>query len=128
MAQTVKNPPAMQETWVRSLGWEDPSCGSAGEESACNARDLGSIPGLVRSPGEGKDYLLQCSGLENSMERRVWRARVHSIALRQLLDFAVSSAGKEFTCNEGDPGKIHWRRDSLPTPVFLGFPGGSAGK
>jgi len=41
-------------------------CGSAGKESACNAADLGSIPGLGRSPGEGKGYPLQCSGLENS--------------------------------------------------------------
>ena len=36
-------------------------CGSAGKESACNARDLGLIPGLGRSPGEGKSYLLQYS-------------------------------------------------------------------
>ena len=41
--------------------------GSAGEESACNAGDLGLIPGLGRSPGEGKGYPLQHSGLENSM-------------------------------------------------------------
>ena len=43
VAQLVKNPPAMQEIWVRSLGWED-------------------------SPGEGKGYPLQYSGLENSMD------------------------------------------------------------
>ena len=42
--------------------------GSAGKESACNAGDLGLIPGLGRSPGEGKDYSLQYSGLENSMD------------------------------------------------------------
>ena len=36
-------------------------CGSAGKESACNAGDLGLIPGLGRSPGEGKGYLLQYS-------------------------------------------------------------------
>ena len=42
MVQQVKNPRAMQESWVRSLGWED-------------------------SPGEGKGYPLQYSGLENSM-------------------------------------------------------------
>ena len=40
---------------------------SAGKESACNAGDLGSVPGLGRSPGEGKGYPLQYSGLENSM-------------------------------------------------------------
>ena len=37
---------------------------SAGEESACNAGDMGSIPGLGRSPGEGKGYPLQYFGLE----------------------------------------------------------------
>ena len=41
-------------------------CGSAGKESACNVGDLGLIPGLGRSPGEGKGYPLQYSGLENS--------------------------------------------------------------
>ena len=43
-------------------------CGSAGKESACNVVDLGLISGLGRSPGEGKGYPLQYSGLENSME------------------------------------------------------------
>ena len=42
--------------------------GSAGKESAHNAGDLGSIPGLGRSPGEEKGYPLQYSGLENSMD------------------------------------------------------------
>ena len=64
------------------LGWEDPLkkgqatqsvflgflCGSAGKESTCNAGDLGLILGLRRSPGEGKGYPLQYSGLENSMD------------------------------------------------------------
>ena len=43
-------------------------CGSAGKESTCNGGDLGLIPGLGRSPGEGKGYPLQYSGPENSME------------------------------------------------------------
>ena len=42
--------------------------GSDGKESACNTGDLGSIPGLGRSPGEEKGYPLQYSGLENSMD------------------------------------------------------------
>ena len=42
--------------------------GSAGKESTCSVGDLGSIPGLGRSPGEGKVYPLQYSGLENSMD------------------------------------------------------------
>ena len=42
--------------------------GSADKESACNAGDLGLIPGLGRYPGEGNGYPLQYSGLENSMD------------------------------------------------------------
>ena len=48
-------------------------CGSAGKESTCNARDLGSIPGLGGSPGEGKGHALQHSGPENSMYYTVHR-------------------------------------------------------
>ena len=44
---------------------------SVGKEFTCNAGDLGLIPGLGRSPGEGKGYLLQYSGLENSMDYTV---------------------------------------------------------
>ena len=43
-------------------------CDSAGKESACNAGDLGSIPGLGRTPGEGKGHPFQYSGLENSRD------------------------------------------------------------
>jgi len=42
--------------------------GPAGKESTCNAGDLGSIPGLGRSPGEEKGYPLQYSGLESSLD------------------------------------------------------------
>ena len=45
--------------------------GSDGKESACNARDLGSVPRLRRSPGEGNGYSLQYSCLENSMDTGV---------------------------------------------------------
>ena len=63
-------------------------CGSAGKESACNAGDLGLIPGLGRSPGEGKGYPLQYSGLENSMD-----CRVHGVVKSQtrLGDFHFTS-------------------------------------
>ena len=43
-------------------------CASAGKESSCNAGELGLIPGLGRSPGEGNSYPLQYSGLENAMD------------------------------------------------------------
>ena len=48
--------------------------GSAGKESACSEGDLGSIPGLGRSPGERNSNSLQDSCLENSTDRGVWRA------------------------------------------------------
>ena len=48
-------------------------CGSVGKESTCNVGYLSSIPGLGRSPGEGKGYPLQYSGLENPMDREAWR-------------------------------------------------------
>ena len=54
--------------FISSVGF--PSS-SAGKESTCNAGDLGSIPGLGRSPGEGNGYPFQYSGLENSMDRIV---------------------------------------------------------
>ena len=64
--------------WYRKPG------GSAGKESACNAGDLGSKPGLGRSPGEGNSYPLQYSDLENSMD-----CIVHGVAKSwtQLRDF-----------------------------------------
>ena len=51
-----------------------------GKEPACNAGDLGSIPGSGRSPGEGNGNPLQQSFLENSMDRGAWRAIVHGVA------------------------------------------------
>ena len=53
--------------------------GSDSEESACIAGSPGSIPGLGRSPGERKDYPLQYSCLENSMDRGAWQATVHGV-------------------------------------------------
>ena len=92
IAQLVKNPPSMQEGpgstpgLGRSLEKDRlPTpvvlgfpCGSAGKESTCSGEDLGSIPGLGRSPGEGKGYPLQYSGLENSMD-----CIVHGVAKSQ---------------------------------------------
>ena len=66
------------DSWVLRIRWRRDRlptpvflgfpCGSVSKESAWNTRDLGSIPGLGRSPGEGKGYPLQYSGLENSMD------------------------------------------------------------
>ena len=54
--------------------------GSDGQESACSVGDLGSIPGLGRSPGERHGYPLQYSGLENSVDRGAWQAIAHGVA------------------------------------------------
>ena len=92
IAQLVKNLPAMQETsldfWVRKIPWRRYRlstpvflgflCGSVDKVSACNADDVGSVPGLGRSSGEGKSYPLQYSDLENSMDYIV-----HGVAKNQ---------------------------------------------
>ena len=54
-----------------------------GKESACPTGDLGSIPGLGRSPGEGDGNALQYSCLENPMDRGAWQVRVHRVAQSQ---------------------------------------------
>ena len=61
-------------------------CGSAGKESTCNVGDLGLIPGLGRSPGEGKGYPPQYSGLENSMGSVI---HVHAHTYRHLRDLSI---------------------------------------
>ena len=92
IAQLVKNLPAIQGTpfdsWVGKIPWRRDRlptpvfmgfpCGSAGKESSCNEGDLGLISGLGRSPGEGKDYPLQLSGLANPMD-----CAVHGVAKSQ---------------------------------------------
>ena len=80
---------------------------SVGKESACNAGDPGSIRRFGRSAGEGKDYPLQYS----------WASLV-----AQLVRIHLQFRRPWFN---SWAGKIPWRRDGLPTPVFLGFPGGS---
>ena len=67
-------------------------CGSDGKESACNTGDLGSIPGLGRSPREENGNPLQYSCLENSVDGGVWWATVHVVANSQtrLSDFTFT--------------------------------------
>ena len=60
--------------------WEFPGC-SGEKECACNAGDLGLIPGSGGSPGEGNSYPLQYSCLENSMDRGACWATVHGVTM-----------------------------------------------
>ena len=66
--------------------------GSEVKGPACNAGDLGSIPGLERSPGEGNGNPLQYSCLENPMDRGAWWATVHRVAKSRtrLSDFTFT--------------------------------------
>ena len=76
--------------------------------------NLGLIPGLGRSRGEGNGYRLQYSCLENSMDRGLWRATVHGVTKSQrerLHDWET------FTLNS-IRGKDPWRRKRLPIPVL----------
>ena len=57
--------------------------GSDGKEPACSSGDLGSIPELGRSPGEGNGNPLQYSGLKNPMGREAWQATVHGVEKSQ---------------------------------------------
>ena len=71
-------------------------CGSKGKESACNAGDLSSIPGLGRSPGEENGYPLQYSCLGNPMDRGAWWATVHGVARsRTRLKWLTHTKGKK---------------------------------
>ena len=76
--------------------------GSAGKESTCNVGDLGSIPGLGRSLGEGKGCPLQCSGLENPMDYGV-----HGVTKSQtrLSDFHSFFSSETTCCRrwQGEP-------------------------
>ena len=93
------------------------SCGSAGKESTCNLEDLGLIPELGKSPGEGKGYPLQYSGLESSMD-----CIVHEVAETQLSNFHFHKLkGLEVYIWKGR-GK-YWLREAKT--ILLMFPGGT---
>ena len=100
--------------------------GSAGKEFIFNEGDLGLIPGLGRSPGEGKGYPLQYSGLENSMDLYSPWGHKESDTTEQLSFFfflasLVAQMVKLLPVMPGfDPWvwKIPWRRERLPTLVF----------
>ena len=82
MSQCILGPPILLlifKYWV-SQGF---SGGSDSKESACSAGDLGSIPGLGRSPGEGNGYPFQYCCLENSMDRGAQQATVHGVTKSQ---------------------------------------------
>ena len=129
IAQLVKNLPAMQETrfdsWVGKICWRWDRlptpvflgfpCGSVGKGSACNAGDLASIPGLERSPEEGKVYPFQYSVLENSKD-----CIVHGVAKSQtwLSNFHFTSQTGAMHCGFCLPGS--WQQFPVPLlPTYV---------
>ena len=74
-------------------------CRLAGKQSVCNAGDLGSIPGLGRSPGEGKGYPLQYSGLENSMDSIDHGVAKHRTQLRDFHNVGILRFSASFIKN-----------------------------
>ena len=99
-------------------------CGSAGKESACNVGDLGSIPRLGRSPGEGKGYSFQWCRCPNDL----FSLKPYDSKWPSVIAQLKNPPAMQETQVESWVGKIHWRSDRLPTPVFLAFPCCSAGK
>ena len=92
-------------------------CGSANKESTCNAGDLGSIPGLERSPGEGKGCPLQYSDLENSMD-----CIVHGVAKSwtQLSELHFAQGGMhEIGGNHSKIQISQWERTYIAFPPNL---------
>ena len=88
------------------------------KESICNAGDPGLIPGLGRSPGEGKGNTLQYSCLENSMDRRAWRATVHGVSrVRHNWVTFTHSFQKEVSFNW--TFNMQWRKDSTSLLCLL---------
>ena len=121
------------DSWVRKIHWRRDRlptpvflgfpCGSAGKESAHNAGDLGSIPGLGRSPREGKGCPLQCSGLENSMD-----CIVHGVAIisSSLMIYLVCDTGgtqnlkaEKFKSGLASTQTIHWGVREFATGAFI---------
>ena len=78
-------------------------CGSAGKEAACNAGDLGLLPGLGRSSEEEKSYPFQYSGLENSM------------------DYIVHGVTESGTTEQLSLSRRQWRAGNLGTLQFMGL-------
>ena len=93
----------------RILLWYSCLGGSEVKASACNAGDLGSIPGSRRSPGEGNGNPLQYSCLENPMDGRVWWATVHGVAKSRtrLSDFTFTFLNPFYRWNTSAPES--WR-------------------
>ena len=91
------------KSWTRLSVWTELNCGSASKESICNVGDLSSIPGFRRSPGEGKAYPLQYSGLENCVN-----CIGHGVtkSWTQVSNFHFTSFMPRLICNKEYTSKV----------------------
>ena len=80
MGQRLSTNPSTKQVILVYNNHQDFSDGSDGKESTCDAGDPGSVPGSGKPPEEGNGYPLQCSWLENLMDKGVWWAAVLGVA------------------------------------------------
>ena len=92
-------------------------CGSAGKESACNAGDLGSIPGLGRSPGEGKGYPLENSMAVHGITESDTTERLSLHYHKTGLHSACAVAGREWALTPGGLGTCCHLDADRPVPA-----------
>ena len=98
-------------------------CSSGGKESACNAGDLGSIPGSGRSPGGGNGNPLQYSCLENPMDRGTWQTVIHGVtkSWTRLSDYTTTAAAFLLRDARLTPGTKWFRGANRCSVLFVLF-------
>ena len=99
--------------------------GSAGNETACNVGDLGSIPGMGRSPGEWSGYPLQYSGLENSMDYSPWSCKesdiTEQLSLSHVQEKFVKWTNLKYYSNPYEVDIFAGQNNSLSVSLFQPF-------
>ena len=117
------------DSWIGKIRWRRDRlhtsvflgfpCGSAGKEYACSAGDLGLIPGLGRSPGEGKGYALQYSGLENSIDCSPWGCKESDMTEQLSCSCSITSTYLGTSFLYQPVGRGHWEHHILLAFLFL---------
>ena len=105
--------------------WQPHGLSSFDKETACNAGDLGLIPGSGRSPGEGNGNPLQYSCLENPMDRGAWQSTVHGVA-RVGHNLAIKpspwTVAHQAPLSMGFPRQEYWSGLPFPSPGDIPHP------
>ena len=105
--------------------WQPHGLSSFDKETACNAGDLGLIPGSGRSPGEGNGNPLQYSCLENPMDRGAWQSTVHGVT-RVGHNLAIKpspwTVAHQAPLSMGFPRQEYWSGLPFPSPGDIPHP------